>query len=161
MLQRHHRKGLFAAMLGSLRSMAGTAAQPRLEGAVIAAGDGYWRAHWDFGLLMRRGTALIGSERAGVLAVNALLPFGLAWGRASGERALASRALESYGCYGALAENEVTRYMSGLLSYRAPSAAAHQGLVHIFRTWCREKRCESCPAGQKKPWTGRAGNPKS
>ena len=145
LLRRHRREGLLPGMLGWAVGATSPTNAGRLEAALVTRGDGYWWRHRDFGLPLGQGAALIGKERAGVLVINALLPFTLAWGRASGEPALAARALEAYGRYGALAENDLTRYMSGLLSYAAPSAAAQQGLIHIFRKWCRQKLCHSCP----------------
>jgi len=91
----------------------------------------------------KRQPALLGQEWAGVIAVNILLPFACA-------RGLESQALELYRGYKPLAENEITREMSELLDISketVKSACRQQGLIHLFKLFCADRRCRECPLG--------------
>jgi hypothetical protein len=64
------------------------------------------------------------------------------------EPELMKKALELYDSYPKLAENEITRHMENQLCLKEPAeftASHQQGLIHIFRNYCREGRCSECP----------------
>ncbi len=120
-----------------------------LEQGLTVTGDGYWRHHFDFGVESRTQTpALLGKSKAGEIAINVLLPFAFARGKMDGDRHLAERALDIYRSYHRLSDNELTRHMARQLCLHSPSgitACQQQGLIHIFRNYCREGRCAECP----------------
>ena len=58
---------------------------------------------------------------------------------------LAEKAKYLYGSYPSLMQNELTRYMGGLLRNQAYGACRQQGLLHIYYTWCRTRECAACP----------------
>lgn len=120
------------------------------------------------GLVVGEGSpALLGRGRAGEMAVNALLPFAWAWGQAMGVGHLAQQALDIYRGYPRLEENELTRLMRARLLVQPfanlvkgqPSAKGagptpprdtglacqEQGMIHLYRNYCRGRRCASCP----------------
>lgn len=88
--------------------------------------------------------------RATILVWNVILPFAYAWAQRQGDAVLAERArwlaLELPG----LPSNQITRAMQAqLLLPRHPKMAlAQQGLQHVYRHWCRMKRCAACPCAQ-------------
>lgn len=95
-------------------------------------------------------SSLIGWGRAREIVINVILPFGFAWGQASGEEALVERALRLYRGYPRAGENAVTRDLSNLLfggepSRLAGSALRQQGLIHLERTFCCRRGCINCP----------------
>lgn len=100
------------------------------------------------------GAALIGPGRAAEITVNAILPFALAWSERGGGRELGRAALRLYLDHPAPRPNRLTRYVAAQLwgegSARPPprlTAAAEQGLIHIYRSFCSLGRCSACPLG--------------
>ena len=120
-----------------------------LENGLTVAGDGYWRDHFDFDVRSKtKISALLGNSKAGEIAVNVILPFAFSWGKMSNEPGLMKKAMELYNSYPKLAENEITRHMAKQLCLEDLSdftACHQQGLIHIFRNYCREGRCSQCP----------------
>jgi len=88
---------------------------------------------------------LIGTGRAREIVVNAALPFLNAYGASTGNSPLAENATDIYRSYPSLSQNELTRYMGGLLGNQAYGACRQQGLLHIYHNWCRTRECGSCP----------------
>jgi len=119
-----------------------------LENSLTVAGDGYWRDHFDFDVRSKtKISALLGNSKAGEIAVNVILPFTVSWGELANEAKLTEHAIELYRNYPKLAENCITRHMMKQLCLREPSdftACHQQGLIHIFRNYCREGRCSEC-----------------
>jgi hypothetical protein len=129
-----------------------------LENGLTVAGDGYWQDHFDFDVRSKTNPvlntgrikygALLGNSKAGEIAVNVILPFAFSWGELANEARLAEHAIELYRNYPKLAENCITRHMKKQLGFEEPfdlSACHQQGLIHVFRNYCREGRCSQCP----------------
>jgi hypothetical protein len=120
-----------------------------LENGLTVAGDGYWRDHFDFDVRSKtKISALLGNSKAGEFAVNVILPFAFSWGKVANEPELMKKAMELYNRYPKLAENEITRHMKKQLCLEEPSdftACHQQGLIHVFRNYCREGGCSQCP----------------
>jgi hypothetical protein len=120
-----------------------------LENGLTVTGDGYWRNHFDFHVRSRTTMpALLGTSKAGEIVVNAVLPFVFWWAKMANDPKLAKKAMELYAGYPKLAENEVTRHMAKqlcIVGHSNLTACQQQGLIHIFRTYCREGRCSECP----------------
>jgi len=92
--------------------------------------------------------ALLGNSKAGEIAVNVILPFALSWGELANEAKLTENAIELYHNYPKLAENCITRHMANQLCLEELfdfTACHQQGLIHVFRNYCREGRCSECP----------------
>lgn len=88
--------------------------------------------------------------RAHILVANVVLPFAAACAEATDNPPLAARARDLYAALPGLPSNQITREMCRQLALlRQPSGAAQQGLHHIWTTWCRDKRCETCPCNPR------------
>ena len=120
-----------------------------LENGLTVAGDGYWQDHFDFGVRSKtKISALLGNSKAREIAVNVILPFAFSWGKLASEAKLTENAMELYRNYPGLAENCITRHMAKQLCLEESldfTACHQQGLIHIFRNYCREGRCSQCP----------------
>jgi hypothetical protein len=120
-----------------------------LEDSLTVAGEGYWRAHFDFHVRSKTTmSALLGNSKAREIIVNVVLPFACSWGQLAHDASLAVNALELYLNHPKLAENFVTRHMAkqlGLDDLSGFTVCHQQGLVHIFCNYCREGRCTECP----------------
>jgi len=124
-----------------------------LENSLTVTGDGYWRDHFDFDVRSKtkipsiKYGALLGNSKAGEIAVNVILPFAFSWGELADDAKLTENAIELYRNYPKLAENCITRHMKKQLSleeFPDFTACHQQGLIHIFRNYCREGRCSQC-----------------
>ena len=97
--------------------------------------------------------ALIGRGRAREIVVNIALPFAFAWAESNHEASLAEAALWLYRIYPKSGENEVTRGLTRLLGPKAPalvdSARRQQGLLHLDKTFCRQRGCDVCPLARR------------
>jgi len=145
LLARYVDGGLLTGLLTAMRE--GPAA---LGGALQVAGDGYWRDHYDLTSGPARLPAgLIGPGRAGELAVNIVLPFALAWGEARGDAALADAAVAVYRRYPRTSSYGLLRLLSAALGRRVTAGARRQqGMLYLFRRYCRQGGCAGgagCP----------------
>lgn len=115
---------------------------------------GYWRDHFDFGRPGARLSAfLIGPGRALEVAANVLLPFAHALGQTVGDEELSQAAEDTFCRLLAPCSNQVTRHMAGQLmahpdARALATARRHQGLLHLFHSYCTRGRCGVCPLGR-------------
>ncbi len=117
---------------------------------VTVAPDDFWARHYDFGRATARPAPnLIGRPRGLELLVNAVLPFAAAVARRRGHAELAQASADILVGLGVGGWNQHTRYMAEILAVDRRGlgvAAAQQGMLRLYHRWCRDKRCESCPA---------------
>ena len=120
-----------------------------LQNSLIVHSSGYWRDHFDFGVRSRtKIAALLGRSKAGEIAVNVILPFAFSRGELTDEPGLSEGAMTLYRSYPSLAGNYLTQHMEeqlGLEESLGLTACHKQGLIHIFKDYCREGRCRECP----------------
>ena len=149
LLDRYRKERLLPGMMRLVKEAPLPGGHRLLEDALTVAGDGYWRDHFDFHVSSKTTmSALLGNGKAGEIIVNVVLPFSFSWGELTHNASLAVNTLEFYLNYPKLAENFVTRHMAKQLCLddRLDLTACHQqGLIHIFRSYCREGRCPECP----------------
>jgi len=96
------------------------------------------------------GPALLGRARAAEIAVNVVLPFFYAWGQRHRRPEVTTRSLATYASYPAAGDDQVIRHLTSQLwgrPLRLPRASQQQGCHHIFRHYCRPRRCPACPLG--------------
>lgn len=94
------------------------------------------------------GPALLGRERAAVIVVNVVLPFMSAWGWHNSFQELASKAREVYHHYPRLSMNAIERHMVRQLGVSRDiviGACRQQGLLHLYKTFCTQGKCGTCP----------------
>ncbi len=112
--------------------------------------DDYWTRHLDVGRPAARPLpALVGRGRSLDLLVNAVLPFVAALGGWTGRPEFVAAADAALAGLGSVGWNRHTRYMAdtlGLERRGLGAALAQQGLLRIYRRWCRDKHCATCPA---------------
>jgi hypothetical protein len=149
LLERYRGKKLLAGILQLVKEAPLPNGYHTLENGLIVTGDGYWRDHFDFDVKSKtKISALLGNSKAGEIAVNVILPFAFSWGKIFNESELMKKAMELYNSYPKLAENEITRHMTKQLCLKELpdfTACHQQGLIHVFRNYCREGRCSECP----------------
>jgi hypothetical protein len=149
LLERYDRGRLLAGILHMVRDAPSPGGHRLLQNSLIVDSSGYWRDHFDFGARSRtKIAALLGQSKAGEIAVNVILPFAFSWGQLTSEPALSEGALGLHRNYPSLAGNCLTQHMEqqlGLEESLGLTACHQQGLIHIFKHYCREGRCRECP----------------
>ena len=114
--------------------------------------DDFWARHLDVGRPTARPLpALIGRGRSLDLVVNAVLPFTAALGGWADRPELVRAANAALAGLGSGGWNRHTRYMADTLRLERRGlgkALAQQGLLRIYRHWCRDKHCAECPAAK-------------
>ncbi len=131
-----------------LRSTLHAARATRLLAMAVENDGSYWSEKFDFGRPSSPAPqALVGTERAIALAVNATLPCAVALARLAGDRPLYDAAVSIFHGMPAPGQHRVSRQMLWQILDRpaAPRRASEeQGLVHAYRQWCQQKRCWDC-----------------
>jgi len=149
LLERYCAEKLLAGMLQLVKEALLPGGHRVLENGLTVTGDGYWRGRFDFDARSKtKISALLGDSKAGEIAVNVILPFTFSWGELANEAKLTEHAIELYRNYPKLAENCITRHMKKQFGLEEPfdfTACHQQGLIHIFRNYCREGSCSECP----------------
>jgi len=148
LLARYRQTGLLRGMLQLVRKAPPGAEHRWLENGLVIDCQGYWRNHFDFGIVKKRSSALLGREKASAIIINAILPFACVWGEISSDLKLKRKAAEIYRRYPSPADNELTRHMKQQFLLKPCvrlSACQQQGLLHIFKTYCRLRNCTACP----------------
>ena len=145
LLMRYVDGGLRAGLLATVA--AGPAV---LAGALRVAADGFWRDHHHLTSSRARLPAgLIGPGRAGELAVNIVLPFALAWGESHRDAPLAEAAVAVFRRYRRPSSYGALKSLSAALGSRVTTGARRQqGMLHLFRRYCRQGGCADgggCP----------------
>lgn len=149
LLERYCDIGLLGGILQLVKDTHPSGGHSVLQYGLTVDGDGYWRDHFDFDVGSKtKLSALLGRSKAGEITANVILPFAFSWGELAGEPKLTDSALGLYRSCPRLAENCITRHMAKqlCLEHSSDLTACHQqGLLHIFRNYCREGRCSQCP----------------
>jgi hypothetical protein len=152
LLSRYRRGGLLAGLVREFEETPLDGGRSGLEEALLVAAEGYWGRHLDFGVPRSRAVpALLGVNRAGVIVVNVLLPFAVAFGETGADPGLVEKAMEMYHRHPVLPVNTLERHMSrqlGIGRYMVNTARRQQGLIYIFKTYCSQGRCGECPITQ-------------
>ena len=146
-LGRYHKPGLLQGILKLVEKTPPQAQHRWLENSLTIGSQGYWANHLDLGITKTRSSALLGQDKAAEIVINIVLPFACAWSEIAAEPKLKKKAAEIYRHYPKPGDNELTRYMKQQLLLKPDvglSACQQQGLIHIFKTYCRHRNCTEC-----------------
>jgi hypothetical protein len=141
LLTRMRKKGLLNELEDMLISNSATGRWRAIEEALTVEDN------WGMDTETGSTATLIGKERAGEIIVNAVLPFFTAYGLNAGRQELRAAAIDIYRQYPAGAENSVEKHMRkqlGIALKTAATALCRQGLLHIYKTFCTQGKCNVC-----------------
>jgi len=143
-------EGFFPGMMMAIRQIPSDQCGRILEQGLVVSVRGYWAGHFDFARGVKWSPTLLGRGRAAEIVVNIVLPFFCAWAGVFSHPTLKARVVTLYRQYRRLEENWITRYMGDqIFQHRRPklidSARRQQGLLHLYKTFCTEWKCEQCP----------------
>ncbi|MBO4654328.1 MAG: DUF2851 family protein [Bacteroidales bacterium] len=106
----------------------------------------YWRTHFQPGKPTKAHPVHLGRDSINLLIINSIAPLTFAFGTFSGQDQLNSRAVGML--EGCLAEdNHITRAFRAY-SFPCNTALFSQSLLELYTSFCKKKKCYSCPVGQ-------------
>jgi hypothetical protein len=106
----------------------------------------YWNTHFQLGIPTRKHLAHIGKDSVNLLFINTIAPLKFTFGSFSGNDRLNSAALEILEDLPA-ENNHITRLFC-THAFPSDSALFSQGLLELYSSFCKYKKCYSCPVGQ-------------
>lgn len=129
----------------------GLSARKRLQilrAMFVVHPDEYWRGHLDFRNSGSSHGVALGTGRIDTIILHLVLPAAMLRARLSGNRTLAAHARAIITALPPLPSNGITRMMErdllrGHAGFRA--AIVRQGMMHLWKEYCRKKRCGQCP----------------
>ncbi len=153
-----HERGFHARLLDDFlnkKAAPGKLAR-QVRNLFVVEATGYWQNHYQFEIDLTTHARfhlkhLIGSGRASEIVVNVIFPLFLTFAEETEDEELAIQIKETYLHSPKLQENSILRQMKEqVLSPDKEklaivgSAARQQGLIHIFKHFCRSWRCSEC-----------------
>jgi len=127
-----------------------------LENLFICKTGGYWATHYRFeeqapDLMNEKSVTLVGKERARDIIINIILPVLTTYTNEIGDAQLKIRILQLYQEYPKVSSNSIIKKMSMRLFGEKKhvkkfilTAARQQGLIHLYKLYCRRGECERC-----------------
>jgi hypothetical protein len=137
LLLRYKQEGLAEGLVNLVRETpSGSGVHEKLEEGFIIRIPGY-----------PGSLTLLGRQRASEIVINVLLPFTFALSIINSDIELSGKVLDIYRGYPSSVENSVERFMVrrlGISGRQVNSAIRKQGLIHIYKNLCSQKKCDSC-----------------
>ena len=111
----------------------------------------FWSNHYHFDHSTTKQIRSLGPERVNDMIVNAIVPIALLYARTFKDLGVRERALMLYDALPPSMENSTTRLMARQLlrgKVRLSSVATQQGVIQLYKFYCREERCAECDVGR-------------
>ena len=111
----------------------------------------FWSNHYRFDEPTAKPVRALGTQRIKDMIVNAIIPLSLLYARIFKDKAVREQALALYDALPPSAENSITRLMDRqLLKERLVlnSVSTQQGVIQLYKFYCREGRCLECEVGR-------------
>jgi hypothetical protein len=119
-----------------------------LRNMFVVQADEYWKGHLDFRNAASLRGVVLGTGRIDTIILHLVVPAALLRARLSGKRALATHARAMALVLSPLPSNVVTRMIErDLLQEREGfrTTIIRQGMMHLWKEYCRKRRCGHCP----------------
>jgi len=110
----------------------------------------FWANHYRFEHASSKPVHSLGPERTDAVIANAIIPLSLLYARTFKDRVVREGALRLFESMPPAAENSITLMMQRqLLKERVhlSSVSAQQGVIQLYKFYCREERCTECDVG--------------
>jgi hypothetical protein len=111
----------------------------------------FWSTHYHFDHSAVKPVRSLGPERVNDMIVNAIIPLALLYARTFKDMGVREQALALYDVLPPSMENSLTRLMARQLlrdKLRLDSVGAQQGVIQLYKFYCREERCAECEVGR-------------
>lgn len=108
--------------------------------------DEYWQHHFQFGKPTKKHHCHIGKTALDLLIINTLAPILFTYGSFCGKEDFQSAGLGLLeNCE---AENNIITRQFGKYDFPNDSAMTTQAMLELYSSFCKKKKCYSCPIGQ-------------
>lgn len=111
----------------------------------------FWSSHYNFDEKAPRRVQALGSERINDMIINAVTPIAFLYARTFKDKNVREGTLRLYESSPPLTENSLTRLMEKQLlkgRVKLNSVSAQQGVIQLYKFYCRDERCEECEVGR-------------
>jgi len=127
-----------------------------LEKCFICKTEGYWASHYRLEekppeLVKEKKVTLIGADRAREIVINIILPVLFSYANEIDDLKLKTKIKQIFQEYPKGSPNSIVKEMKNLLFKNDPivkkqvnTSAKQQGLIHIYKLYCRKNECERC-----------------
>jgi len=148
-IQRYYKTGFLKGLLQLVYNAVPVPGHPSIEEGLIVSEDRRLQKQSSLTTSVHvQKAALIGHGKASQIAVNVILPFAFAWAETVCKPVMRKRALDLYLCHQGMTDNTITRHMQaqlGLGDSHVFNACQQQGLIHLYKDYCKEGKCSECP----------------
>jgi hypothetical protein len=152
LVQRLLREDLFRKMVQILKSPLAQEDKLISLGDLLSIGPlEFWSTHYHFDHSSAKRVRSLGPERVNDMIVNAIIPLALLYARTFKDLGVREQALALYDVLPPSMENSLTRLMARQLlrgKLKLASVAAQQGVIQLYKFYCREERCAECDVGR-------------
>jgi len=110
----------------------------------------FWISHYRFEHASSKPVQSLGPERTDAVIANAIIPLSLLYARTFKDRIVREGALRLFESMPPAAENSITLMMQRQLlkeRFHLSSVSAQQGVIQLYKFYCREERCAECDVG--------------
>jgi hypothetical protein len=143
---------LFRSLIAVLKAVAPGAEMVRSVRRLLTVVPlSFWKHHYRFGHPTTKLVHPLGQERSDELITNAIIPLALLYARTFKDRLVREGALCLFESMPPAVENSITRLMERqLLSKKLSltSVGVQQGVIQLYKFYCREERCAECEVGE-------------
>lgn len=108
--------------------------------------SGYWATHYSPDFASGRRLGRIGSQKADLLAVNAVVPVMMVYGKCTGRETLKEAAIELLAYIPAESNSIINGWSAA--GVNVASASDSQAVIQLNNEYCAAKRCSECKVGR-------------
>jgi len=152
LVQKLLREDLFRRMVQILKSPLGQEKKLVSLRDLLSVGPlEFWSTHYHFDQSAVKPVRSLGPERVNDMIVNAIVPLALLYARTFKDMGVREQALALYDVLPPSMENSLTRLMARQLlkgKLKLDSVAAQQGVIQLFKFYCRDEQCTECDVGR-------------
>ena len=124
---------------------------PHLLNLLNVEQDDFWKTHYQFGVPAQRKTTPLGRSRTRDIIANSVIPIAFLYARVFRDAEIRQKTFALYEYFPPLDSNIIlSRMERQLLRGKVPlkTMAAQQGVIQLFRYYCRNDRCGECEVGK-------------
>lgn len=126
-------------------------ALPNLVEIMTVSPGTFWKSHYNFDAPSKTPINPMGRARRSDIVANAFIPLCLLYSRIFHDPVVRRNTLELYETFPPLSSNNILRLIDRqLLRSKLPlsSMRLQQGVIQLWRSYCREGRCGECDVGK-------------
>jgi len=114
---------------------------------MVKPNDPFWDTHYHFTSISPKVVKQIGRNTASVLVINVVAPIMFLYGKHQGKAALKDYAIDLLQQLPAEENGVMTHWRK--CGWKIEDAGQTQGLLHLKKNYCDQRRCMHCAIGLK------------